>query len=105
MAVDLPPIPNCIEQVTELKSQSLIISGKAGIIREWLGGPAIKGKPFEVSLSQIDEEGNQTAILRFSADTPYRAIGGVIFSAQAAKMTVGGWTFQPPFCAENGMPH
>ncbi|WP_420146264.1 hypothetical protein [Sphingobium sp.] len=104
MAVDLPPVPNCIVQVTELKSQSLIIEGKADVVRTWLGGPAIKGKPFDVSLSEVDDNGNQTAIQRFSAETPYRDIGGVIFSAQAAKMTVGAWTFQPPLCGAGESP-
>lgn len=105
MAADLPPVPNCIEQVTELKSQSLIFTGQADAIRRWIGSTAVKEGPFEVSLSQVDNDGNQTAVLRFPAETPYRTIGSVIYSAQVGKMVVGAWTFQPPFCRENGMPH
>jgi hypothetical protein len=98
MLADLPPIPNCIEQVTDLQSQSVIVRGKEQAIRAWLNEPAVKEGPFEVSASQADEEGKVTVVLRFPVSTPYRTIGGMIYSAQEAELVVGAWLFHPPFC-------
>ena len=98
MLLPLPPIPQCVASIAEVKTQSIVLSGRGEVIRIFLGREEKRSGPFEVSLSPDDDDGNATAIVRFSIDVPYRSIGGLIYYAQVAKLCVAGWAFQPPVC-------
>jgi hypothetical protein len=102
MAV-LPPIPQCVASMADLKTQSIVLSGKERIIRSFLQREEERNGPFEIALSPDDDAGNATAILRFGINAPYRAIGGLIYYAHMAKLQVVGWTFQPPLCRADNM--
>ena len=53
MIADPPPIPHCVQDVTQLQSQAIIVSGKAEAVTKWLSDPAVKDGPFKTSLSQM----------------------------------------------------
>jgi len=98
MTADLPPIPQCVLNIADVKTQSIVIDGKNEDVRSFLDNDQVKKGVFEISLSQVNEEGNVTAIFRFGINTPYRELGGLIYTAQMAGLNIGGWTYQPPLC-------
>jgi hypothetical protein len=98
MIADLPPIPQCVATMADVKYQSIVIMGKALAVRTFLDQKLVKEGSFEISLSQEDDDGNLTAILRLDINTPYRMMGGLIYTAQTAGLQIGGWAYQPPLC-------
>ena len=85
----------------EVKSQSVVLFGRGDALRTFLSQEEDRSGPFELSLSPDDDEGSATAILRFSTETPYRAIGGLMYHAPRANLRVLGWALQPPLCSPN----
>lgn len=101
MIVHPPPIPQCVANISDVKTLSIIISGNGQKVRAFLDQQSDRVGGYELSLSQDDSLGTATAVLRFSADTPYKAIGALIYYAQVAKLDAGGLVYQPPLCLPN----
>jgi hypothetical protein len=93
-----PPIPQCVANIADVKTQSIILAGNGQKLRAFLHQEEDQIERSELSLSQDDNVGTATAVLRFASDTPYKVIGALIYSAQVAKLYVGGFSNQPPLC-------
>jgi len=87
--------------MAEVKSQSVVLFGRGDALRTFLSQEEDRSGPFELSLSPDDDEGTATAILRFNMETPYQAIGGLMYHAPRANLRVLGWALQPPLCSAN----
>jgi hypothetical protein len=93
-----PPIPQCVTNIADVKTQSIILSGNGQKLRAFLYQEKDRIEGSELALSQDDDVGTATAVLRFPADTPYKVIGALIYYAQTAKLEAGGLLNQPPLC-------
>jgi hypothetical protein len=93
-----PSIPQCVTNISEVKTQSIIISGNGQKVRAFLQQQKDRIEGSELSLSQDDNVGTATAVLRFATDTPYKVIGALIYYARVAKLDAGELLNQPPLC-------
>lgn len=98
MIADTLALPHCIRSTAELKSISLAVVGSKSSVIEWIREVSGISDQLEFSASQKDKRGKITITVRMAAETPYKVIGCLIYSAQLRRLRIGPWMYHPPFC-------